>query len=289
MWTYGGTYPGITIRRPTGQTTNVTFTNNLDPAAGELTVHNHGNHSTAVNDGQPEDFLIPTGGSRTVCTDGLEGGGNQRGKMQFYHDHRMDVTARNVWMGLTGMYIVDDPADPPMLPSGAFDLPLAIADRQFDANNQIPYVFDPNGVTGDKILVNGVYQPYLEVGDRKYRLRILDASNARTYFLELSTGDSFTQIGTESGLLPASVTRSGMRMGPAERLDVVVDFGGKLGQNLYLTDVLTDMQLLQFRVNQHIIDDSTIPATLRPLPDIGDPTVTRNWSFDKTSGHWTIN
>jgi FtsP/CotA-like multicopper oxidase with cupredoxin domain len=48
MWTYGGTYPGITIRRATGQTTNVTFTNNLDPAAGELTVHNHGNHSSAT-------------------------------------------------------------------------------------------------------------------------------------------------------------------------------------------------------------------------------------------------
>ena len=46
MWTYGGTYPGLTIRRPTGQTTNVTFTNNLNPAAGELTIHNHGNHST---------------------------------------------------------------------------------------------------------------------------------------------------------------------------------------------------------------------------------------------------
>src|SRR5262245_6052415 len=69
MWTYGGTYPGVTIRRPTGQTTNVTFTNNLDPAAGELTVHNHGNHSTAVNDGQPMDFLIPTGGSRTYIYD----------------------------------------------------------------------------------------------------------------------------------------------------------------------------------------------------------------------------
>ena len=289
MWTYGGTYPGITIRRPTGQTTNVTFTNNLDPAAGELTVHNHGNHSTAANDGQPDSFLIPTGGSRTYIYDGLEDGGNQRGKMQFYHDHRMDVTARNVWMGLTGMYIVDDPADPPTLPSGAFDLPLAIADRQFDANNQIPYVFDPNGVTGDKILINGVYQPYLEVGDRKYRFRILDASNARTYFLALSTGDSFIQIGTESGLLPAPVTRTGMRMGPAERLDVVVDFAGKLGQNLYLTDVLTGMPLLEFRVTEHIVDDSSIPPTLRPVPDIGEPTVTRNWSFDKTAGHWTIN
>jgi spore coat protein A, manganese oxidase len=289
MWTYGGTYPGLTIRRPTGHTTNVTFMNNLDAAAGEMTVHNHGNHSSADNDGQPETLLIPTGGSRTYTYNGLEQGANQRGKMQFYHDHRMDVTGRNVWMGLTGMYVVDDPADPATLPSAAFDLPLAIADRQFDANNQIPYVFDPNGVTGDKILVNGVYQPYFEVGDRKYRLRILNASNARTYFLTLSTGDPFTQIGTESGLLPVPVMRTGMRIGSAERLDVVVDFAGKLGQDVYLMDLLTGMQLLQFRVTQPLVDDSTIPPTLRPLPDIGEPTVTRNWSFDHTAGHWTIN
>ena len=289
MWTYGGTYPGITIRRPTGQTTNVTFTNSLDAAAGAMTVHNHGNHSSAENDGQPDDLLIATGGSRTYTYDGLEEGANQRGKMQFYHDHRMDVTGRNMWMGLTGMYIVDDSADPSTLPSGAFDLPLAIADRQFDANNQIPYVFDPNGVTGDKILVNGVYQPYLETGDRKYRLRILNVSNHRTYNLVLSAGDSFTQIGTESGLLPAPVTRIQMRIGPAERLDVVVNFAGKLGQDVYLNDALTGKQLLKFKVSQHVTDNSTIPATLRPLPDIGQPTVTRNWSFDRTAGHWTIN
>src|SRR6266446_6685538 len=289
MWTYGGTYPGLTIRRPTGQRTYVTFTNNLDSAAGEMTVHNHGNHSTADNDGQPDTLLIPAGGSRTYTYDGLEEGNNQRGKMQFFHDHRMDVTGRNVWLGLTSLYIVDDPADPQMLPSGGFDLPLAIADRQFDANNQIPYVFDPNGVTGDKFLVNGVYQPYLEVGDRKYRFRILNASNHRTYNLTLSTGGSFTQIGTESGLLPAPVTRTEMRIGPAERLDVVVDFAGKLGQNLYLTDTLTSTEIVQFRVTQHVIDDSTIPATLRPLLDIGEPTLTRNWSFDRTSGRWTIN
>src|SRR6185503_12238308 len=113
--------------------------------------------------------------------------------------------------------------------------------------------------------VNGVYQPYFNVSDRKYRLRILNASNLRTYNLTLNTGDSFTQIGTESGLLPAPVVRTEMRMGPAERLDVVVDFAGKLGQDVYLTDLLSGMQLLQFRVTQHVIDDSTIPATLRPL------------------------
>jgi spore coat protein A len=289
MWTYGSTYPGITIRRPTGQTTNVTFTNNLDPAAGELTVHNHGNHSSAESDGQPDDLLIAAGESRTYTYDGLVDGGNERGKMQFYHDHRMDVTGRNVWMGLAGLYIIDDPADPATLPSGDFDVPLAIADRQFDANNQIPYVFNPDGVTGDKILVNGVYQPYFDVGDRKYRLRILNASNARIYNLALSTDDSFIQIGTESGLLPAPMTRTEMRMGPAERLDVVVDFAGRLGQDVYLTDTLTGMQLLQFRVTQHLVDDSAIPPTLRSLPDIGEPTVTRTWGFDRTAGHWTIN
>ena len=62
MWTYGGTYPGVTIRRPTGQRTAITFTNNLDAAAGDMTVHNHGNHSTAQNDGQPDTLLIPDWG-----------------------------------------------------------------------------------------------------------------------------------------------------------------------------------------------------------------------------------
>jgi spore coat protein A len=289
MWTYGGTYPGLTIRRPTGQMTHVTFTNNLDPGAGALTVHNHGNHSSPENDGQPEDFLIGTGESRTYTYTGLENGVNERGTMHFYHDHRMDVNGRNVWMGLAGLYIVDDPADPPMLPSGAFDVPLAIADRQFDTNNQIPYLFNPNGVTGDKILINGVYQPYFDVGDRKYRLRILNASNARIYNLALSSSDLFIQIGTESGLLPGPVARADMRMGPAERLDVVVDFAGRLGQDVYLMDTRTGMQLLKFRVIQHLNDDSSIPPTLRPVPDIGEPTVTRNWSFDHAGGHWTIN
>jgi spore coat protein A len=289
MWTYGGTYPGLTIRRPTGQTTNVTFTNNLAAAAGALTVHNHGNHSSPENDGQTDDFLIARGESRTYTYDGLEDGANERGAMHFYHDHRMDVTGRNVWMGLAGLYIIDDPADPATLPSGDFDLPLAIADRQFDANNQIPYVFNPAGVTGDKILVNSVYQPYLDVGDRKYRLRILNASNARIYNVTLSTGDPFTQIGTESGLLPAPVVRAGMRIGPAERMDVVVNFAGRLGQDVYLTDTLMGAQLLKFRVTKHLTDDSTIPSTLRSLPEIGEPTVTRNFSFDQTAGHWTIN
>jgi FtsP/CotA-like multicopper oxidase with cupredoxin domain len=254
-----------------------------------MTVHNHGNHTSPENDGRPDEYLIGTGASRTYTYQHVEDGQNERGATQFYHDHRMDVTARNVWMGLAGFYIIDDPADPATLPSGAFEVPLAVADRNFDAQNQIPYVFDAAGVMGDKILVNGVYRPYLDVGDRKYRFRIVNASNARIYNFALSPSGSFTQIGTESGLLPAPVVRTQMRTGPAERLDVVVDFAGRLGQTVYLRDTSSGTDILEFRVTQNLTDNSSVPMTLRALPAIGEPTLTRNFNFDRTAGHWTIN
>ena len=254
-------------------------------------MHHHGSHSASADDGQVTgiNFLFEPGQTRTYTYEGIENGENERGAMQWYHDHRMGETGMNVWMGLTGLFIIDDPADPQTLPSGAYDLPLVIADRQFDSDNQIQYFYDPTGVVGDKVLVNGVYEPYLDVADRKYRLRILNGANARIYILTLSTGEAFTQIGTESGLLSAPVARTAMDVGPAERLDVVVDFAGKLGQELYLMDAYQMVPLLKFRVTQSAIETSTIPSTLRALPEISQPTLTRNFSFDFTSNHWTIN
>ncbi len=120
MWTYGGTYPGLTIRRPAGETTHVTFTNNLPAMAGAMTVHHHGNHSQSIDDGYVAgpSYLIANGASRTYTFEGIENGENERGTMQFYHDHRMRETGLNVYMGLTGLYIIDDPADPTTLPAG---------------------------------------------------------------------------------------------------------------------------------------------------------------------------
>src|SRR3954452_18422463 len=211
MWTFNGIFPGPTIRRPTGQPTNLTIVNNLPAAAGSISTHNHGNHSPSDSDGQPADLLIPTGGTRTYNYPELEDGSNERGAMQWYHDHVDMVTGRNVWMGLAGAYILDDPADPPTLPSGAFDVPLVVADRAFDANNQLVYPFSPFGVVGTTILVNGGPQPFVDVGTRKYRFRILNASNYRSYVLELSNGGTMQQIGTDSGLLPAPVARTQIR------------------------------------------------------------------------------
>jgi len=292
MWTYNGTFPGPTIRRPTGRHTRINFHNDLPASVGSLSLHNHGNHSSPESDGQPATFLVPPGGSRTYHYTGLEGGKNERGAMQWYHDHRDGVTARNVWMGLAGLYVIDDPDDPQTLPSGPQDVPLAISDRSFDANNQISYSFQSNGVTGDHALVNGKPQPFLDVADRKYRLRILNASNIRNYQLALSNGATMTQIGTESGLLPAPVSRQSILISPAERVDIVVDFAGLLGQNVVLRNTLASGalgELMQFRINSHEIDTSSVPPTLRPQENIGTPTVTRTFDFSRNGGQWRIN
>ena len=53
MWTYGGEFPGPTIRRPVGETTTATFSHRLPKRAGELTVHLHGGHNRSADDGQP--------------------------------------------------------------------------------------------------------------------------------------------------------------------------------------------------------------------------------------------
>jgi spore coat protein A len=303
MWTYNGIFPGPTIRRPSGTTTRVTFRNNLPSNFGQATIHHHGSHSRPSEDGQPNSQLIPRGGQRTYSYEHFERGEPEWAATQWYHDHRMDVTGRNVWNGLAGFFILDDAVDGALpLPRGEFDVPLMIADRTFDANNQIPYVFNTAGTFGTTFLVNGVPQPFFNVGDRKYRFRILNASNRRPNVIALSNGMPMTQIANEGGLLPAPVQRTSMILQPAERVEVVIDFAGLLGQNVNLVDTNTPgppnappRELMQFRVNRDLTDNSQVPATLRPLPTFPAPVEEREFHIEAeldAAGNpilWTFN
>jgi FtsP/CotA-like multicopper oxidase with cupredoxin domain len=303
MWTYNGIFPGPTIRRPSGQTSRITFRNDLPANFGQATIHHHGSHSRPSEDGQPNDFLIPRGGQRTYVYEHMERGEPEWAVTQWYHDHRMDVTGRNVWNGLAGMFILDDAFDRALpLPRGEFDVPLIIADRTFDANNQIPYNFSIIGTLGDTWLVNGRPQPYFDVGDRKYRVRILNAANRRPLVLGLSNGAPMTQIGTDAGLLPAPVQRTSIILQPAERVELVLDFAGLLGQNVVLLDTNTPAtpgnppkELIQFRVNRDLTETSSVPAALRPVPAFPAPVEDRSFVLRATTDaagnptQWTIN
>jgi spore coat protein A len=211
----------------------------------------------------------------------------------------MDQTARNVWRGLAGMFILDDPFEASLpLPTGEYDVPLMITDRTIAADGSMPYVFNPRGVVGNTILVNGRPQPYMEVADRRYRLRLLNASNTRQYEFMLSTGEQLVQVATESGLLPRRVDRQRIRMGPGERVEIVLDFAGRLGQDLVLRNMLDNGALtdvMQFRVRRDV-DGNTpaVPQQLRPEPVHPAPVQTRTWNFGQTndpdgSARWVIN
>jgi spore coat protein A, manganese oxidase len=310
MWTYGGSFPGPTIRRRAGQRTKVTFHHELPRSAGELTVHLHGGHNRTQFDGQPggltpsharsfycdipsglsprqsgNDLLLEPGGKRTYVYDLREDGGPERAAFQWYHDHRLDRTARNIWHGLAGMWIVEDEFEESLpLPRGERDIPLMIADRTFDRHNQLTDPFTDrrppdDGIDARDILVNGAYMPHHRVTAQRYRLRILNISQFRPYNLYLSNGAPMIQIGSDSGLMPKPVRRTEITLGPAERAEVVVDFSAAAGQRVELRSGPRHGTrnplgthpyvgaLMQFRVDSQRLPDRTrVPRKLRPLP-----------------------
>ena len=110
-----------------------------------------------------------------------------------------------------------------------------IADRSFDRHNQLTDPFTnlpaarPTASPARAILVNGAFMPHHEVGACRYRLRILNVSQFRSYNLQLSNGAPMVQIGSDSGLMPKPVRRREILIGPAERVEVIVDFAGDGG------------------------------------------------------------
>lgn len=183
------------------------------------------------------------------------------------------------------MWIVDDEFDAKLpLPRGDRDLPLMIADRTFDRDNQLTDPFrgarpPDDGLAGDSILVNGVFMPHHRVRACRYRLRILNVSQFRSYNLQLSDGQPMIQIATESGLMPKPIRRDEILIGPAERVEVIVDFSHARGEAVELRSSARHPKpnpdgahtyggaLMQFRVDGTRVEDRTrVPRKLRPLP-----------------------
>ncbi|KAG8093645.1 hypothetical protein GUJ93_ZPchr0012g21461 [Zizania palustris] len=154
----------------------------------------------------------------------------------WYHDHTVGLTRANLLAGLLGAYVIEKPeVDTPMdLPYDDDDLHLVIADRSFNVDGSL--YMNCTGVApnvhpqwrpeyfGEAITVNGKAWPFLTVHRRRYRLRILNASNARYFNISLSNGLPFYVVGSDASYLSAPVAVSSLLISPAEIFDVVVDF-----------------------------------------------------------------
>ncbi len=320
MWTYGGTYPGPTIIRPAGKDTRVTFVDKLPKSVGSLSVHLHGDHHESRFDGQPASSLLLPGHSRTYDYPLTDGGQREHASFFYYHDHRMLETGRNNWMGMQGMFIVTRPDEQFGLPTGKYDVPLAISDRSFTSTNQLRNPFPahpmmemtgpsapPNDETvGTTILVNGRYSPYFNVDTHRYRLRLLNASNFQSYDFELSNGQTFTQLGSGDSLFPHPVTRKDILLGPSQRAEVVVNFAGDLGKRIVLKSVprvnrppkgigTPSASLMQFRVTRKTASaGKPVPSTLLTLPALSPvASISKTWAItvehNAQGSYWAIN
>ncbi|MCF0095602.1 multicopper oxidase family protein [Micromonospora sp. MH99] len=298
-------------------------------------VHLHGAHSPQESDGHAEAWYLPVARdlpsdfavcgsaydefrSRFAERSGLrwapgsatfEYANDQAPGTLWYHDHTLGVTAQNVYAGPAGFYLLggDDLPDG-VLPGPApahddppdtryRDIPLLIQDRSFTADGELLYPGERSWHgTGSTIVVNGRTWPSLTVQRRRYRFRLLNASNNR--FLLLSVAAHATarparpvlpiwQIGSDGGFLPEPVSHERVGLGPAQRVDVIVDFtdvpagtelylvnegpdrayrGGRPGVDFPPADPRTTGQVLRFVVTEATGPDRSVPPEQLRLP-----------------------
>jgi len=265
FWGYNASWPGPTFKVRRNHPIVVRFINDLDldGVDTELSIHNHGGHTPFGSDGFPDDFVFG-GEFKDYCYPNISPDDDDAEftSTQWYHDHAMDVTARNVYMGMSGFYLLFDDLELDLINSGVlpqdrFDVPLVFQDRRFDQDGQLLYnPMEHDGVLGDRYTVNGVIQPKFHVQRRKYRFRMLNGSNARVYALRLSNGQSVTQIGNDSWLLPNAVERPHLLLSMAERADVIIDFTNAPDE-VFLENILQQ----EDGTGPDDLDDFKIPGT----------------------------
>lgn len=218
-----GTYLAPTLRLKKGQKVRLILNNNL-PAQSIL--HWHGLHVPANMDGNPM-YAINHGETYIYEFEILNRAGTY-----WYHAHTHSVTARQVYSGLAGLFIISDEQEQALnLPSGEYDVPLVIQDRSFDDHNQLVYsshmMQRMQGFLGNQIMINGKPDFILPVATRAYRLRLLNGSNSRIYKLAWDDDTPITVIGVDGGLLERPEQHSFVMLAPGERLELWMDFSGR--------------------------------------------------------------
>lgn len=249
------TIPGPTIEAIQGIATNITWENHLpmhhilsidptipiaNPKNGGVptVVHLHGGIHPPESDGNSKAWYTSSyksKGPSFVSPNSVYPNVQEPGNL-WYHDHAMGLTRINLLAGLLGCYSVHNPSieNKFNLPSGPFDRHLVIFDRSFTTDGSLFLNSTGNNPSihpqwqpeyfGDAIIVNGKAWPYLKVARRKYRFRIINASNARFYQFFFPNGLKFLHVGSDSTYLSKPVVSKRFLLGPSEIADVIVDF-----------------------------------------------------------------
>jgi len=263
--TYQAFYGRPQLTRNTNSLPSITEKNNTGFGMASVSTHLHNAHNPSESDGNPCDFYTNGHFCDQYYPNVLAGFNsdhepngdiNESLATLWYHDHRVDFTSQNTYKGLVGFYCLFNQLDTGSYDTGfrlpdfpAHDIPLAFADKVYDPESgQLVFdLFNLDGILGDKFLVNGVIQPFLNVEPRRYRFRLLDTGPSRfyEYFLtdltNLNAQNPYWLIGTDGNLIPHPIQVQSVRIGPAERVDVIIDFRQFAGKTIYLENRLNQL------------------------------------------------
>ncbi len=264
-WGANGAYLGPTLHANRGDKVRINVTNDLPQAS---TLHWHGMHLPATADGGPHQMIQPgTTWSPTWTID-------QPAATLWYHPHPHGQTAEHVRRGVSGLFLLDDPQAASLaLPKryGVDDIPLILQDKAFRRDGSLA-----SSELGSQILVNGTYNPHVQVGTRLVRLRLLNASTARSYHIGFNDNRAFDLVGTDGGLTDRPYRLTRIPLSPGERAEIVVavnpgdrpvlrSYQPDLGENAFggRFDGASDtFDLLQLRAAGQLRGSPPVPARL---------------------------
>lgn len=222
---YNGNFLGPTLLIKKGDSITLNVTNSI---AQSTTVHWHGFHVEAMNDGGPHQIILP--GATWSPSFKMR----NEASTFWYHPHGEAKTEIQVSKGLAGMIIVRDSTEATYaLPRkyGIDDFPLIVQSKSFD----LLYQFATATHSDTVLMVNGTRDPYLQVPQQVVRLRLLNGSADRTFNFGLADNSSFYLIGSDGGLLSAPYLTNRVRLSTGERAEILIDFSAyTLGTQIYL-------------------------------------------------------
>lgn len=265
--------------------------------------HLHGGEVSSRFDGGPLAWFTPGGITgrdfQTLYNAGLGKAvyfyqNSQEPGTLWFHDHTMGMTRTNVYSGMAAFYFLRDKWREPLnLPSGAYEIEIALQDRQFGTDSQL-YWPDGSGADaatsnlngtppnpnnhpfwipefiGDVAIANGAPWPYLNVEPRRYRLRLLGGANARMWSLNFGAVPVYV-IGSDDNYLDAPVTVAANSVNPGrvffapgERVDVIVDFTNFAGQTIT------------------VANDAPVPYPMGLVPGVDQPGMANVMQFNVT-------
>ena len=269
MWTYNGTVPGPEIRIRQGERLRVSIVNEL---AEETTVHWHGLRVPNAMDGVPHLTQKPIAPGETFLYEfDVPDAGTY-----WYHPHQSSF--EQVGRGLYGPLIVEE-RQPIRVDR---DVVWVLGDWRLLPNAQISDDFGNRmemsmaGRIGNTVTVNGRVPKAFNVrSGERIRLRLINAANARIFGLEFPGHRPLVIANDGQPVEPHEVSGGRVVLGPAMRMDLILDMTGRPGDRFAVADTfyrdleynLLDVAYGPEQLRDHPLDAPlTLAANTMPEP-----------------------